>query len=364
MGYATLIVVFLVFVVGALVFLLKMKKSADEAVESAKEDGLITDDNALNPNTTITELPFKEIKDSMIYLGDDQYRMVIECSSINLSLKTPEEQEVVEMSFQGFLQTLKYPFAFYVQTREIDNSKIIENTYKDAAEIVRKFPFMLNYAENYMKSLNQMNEASGNTKSKKKYLIITYNDLRTMQDIDEDDKWDLAFDELETRARSAIYGLHEIGINAHVLNSAEIAEMVFRAYNKEDSSLIEGMTSGEMVSIMVDSEKHVSYLSKDEEIDILINKFFRSLETNVINDRRSTDAQIEAAHQTIDIINKVRDRMGSPYKRYSSSDRNGTLEEMMRDLNRKPVNREPSTLRKSELVHNKPSSNDDELFDL
>lgn len=39
-----------------------------------------------------------------------------------------------------------------------------------------------------------------------------------------------------------------------------------------------------------------------------------------------------AANQAIDIVNKLRDRCGGVYKRYPSSDRNGTYEEMLEDI--------------------------------
>lgn len=326
------IIVFLLIVAAGVGALLYLKTKTNKEVDKMKEDGTLPEEGNLNPNSTITELPFKEIKDSMIYLGDDQYRMVIECGSINLDLKTEEEQEVVELSFQRCLQGLNFPFAFYIQTREIDNRKILENTRKDAEETLKKFPFMAEYANNYLYELSNLNDASENSKIKKKYIIITFNDIKKMKDIAEEDKWDVAFDELETRCRSAIYGLHNIGISAHILNSNEIAEMIFRAYSKEERSLIEGMTSGEMTALMVDSEKHVAQLDKVEEMDIIINEFFRQLETSIINDKNSPEAFKMAANQAIDIVNKLRDRCGGVYKRYPSSDRNGTYEEMLEDI--------------------------------
>lgn len=326
------IIIFILFFVGAGGFLFYIKKKNENELKAMKSEGKILESSDISKDTTVSELPFESIKDSMIYLGDDQYRMVIECSSINLDLKTEEEQEVVEMSFQRFIQSLNFAFAFYIQTREIDNSIILENTRKDAIETCRRFPFMSEYANNYLYELSLLNENSGNSKLKKKYLIITFNDIKKMKNIEESDKWDIAFEELDTRCRSAIYGLRNVGIQAHVLNSNEIAEMIFRAYNKEGRSLIEGMTSGEMMSISVDSEKHATHLNKIEEMDIIINEFFRQLETTIINDSTSPAPFVEAAHQSIDIMNKMRDRVGGIYKQYPSSDRSGTYEEMLENL--------------------------------
>lgn len=366
------VIIIIVFVIvfgslGAVMFILSRKTK--KSIEEAKENGEIVDERDIDPNTTITELPFEEIKDSMIYLGDDEYRMVIECGSINLGLKTEEEQTVVEMSFQRCIQSLNFPFAFYVQTREIDNSKIIENTRRDAVETVRRFPFMENYANYYIGALNQMNETMSNTKLKKKYIIVTYNDLKKMKDIEENDKWDMAYDELETRCQSAIYALHNVGINAHIMDSNEIAEMIFRAYNKEGNALIEGMTSGEMTSLMVDSERHATQLDKIEEMDIIINEFFCQLETSIIHDKNTPEVFVKAAHQTIDIVNKMRDRVGGIYKTYPSSNRNGTLEEMLEDLDRIPTPpksqppRQPQSAFTQKPANNTPTPSSDDEFE-
>lgn len=78
------IIVFLLIVAAGVGALLYLKTKTNKEVDKMKEDGTLPEEGNLNPNSTITELPFKEIKDSMIYLGDDQYRMVIELSLIHI----------------------------------------------------------------------------------------------------------------------------------------------------------------------------------------------------------------------------------------------------------------------------------------
>ena len=85
-------------------------------------------------------LPFEDITNNMIVLGQHRYRAVLNCSSTNYQLKTAGEREQIEMSFQRFLNTITFPVTFFMQTKVIDNSKRMEDLKRDAERTVREFP--------------------------------------------------------------------------------------------------------------------------------------------------------------------------------------------------------------------------------
>ncbi len=329
--------VFILFFVGAGVFLFKLKSNVEKEVSS--DEGNKDVNNELAPTnfsskTTHSVLPFKDIRDSMIYLGQDEYRMIIECSSVNLDLKTAEEQEIVELQFQRFIQSLNGPFTFYIQTREINNDEIVSKTREDAIETIRKFPFMREYAEDYLYELNNLKNTLNNTKMKKKYVIISFNDTAKMKNLSDAEKWEIAFNELDTKARTVIYGLRNVGIEAQVLDSNGIAEVIFRAYNKNLASSIDGVLDGEMTSMVVDGKRHLATLDVSEEYDLAILEFFNQLELIVLQNENSPEVFKEAAKETIDIVNKLRDNVGGVYKRYSTSENEDYKEHLNRILNK------------------------------
>ena len=49
------------------------------------------------------QIQIKEVKDDILILPDNEYRTVIETSSINFELKSEEEQDVLIDTFQNFL---------------------------------------------------------------------------------------------------------------------------------------------------------------------------------------------------------------------------------------------------------------------
>ena len=64
-----------------------------------------------NPNSTQNTLQIAEIRDGIVIMNDGSCRSVIMVKSINFDLMSPQEQEAVEYSYQGFLNSLVFPDA-------------------------------------------------------------------------------------------------------------------------------------------------------------------------------------------------------------------------------------------------------------
>ncbi len=65
-------------------------------------------------------VPIKEVRDGIVILKSGSLRSVLMASSINLALKSGEEQEAVMSQFQNFLNSLEFPVQFFVESRKLD----------------------------------------------------------------------------------------------------------------------------------------------------------------------------------------------------------------------------------------------------
>ena len=79
------------------------------------------------------QIQIKEVKDDILTLPNNQYRMVIETSSINFELKSDEEQDVLIDSFQNFLNALPCELQILVRVRELDLDRYLEQISKSKA---------------------------------------------------------------------------------------------------------------------------------------------------------------------------------------------------------------------------------------
>jgi hypothetical protein len=66
-----------------------------------------------NPNSTQNTLQIAEIRDGIVIMNDGSYRSVVMVKSINFDLMSGSEQEAVEYSYQGFLNSLYFPIQIF-----------------------------------------------------------------------------------------------------------------------------------------------------------------------------------------------------------------------------------------------------------
>lgn len=215
-------------------------------------------------------LEFEEIVDSMIVRKNrQQYVMVIQCKGVNYDLLGSEEKIAVENGFIQFLNTLRFPVQLYVQTRslnlkdsidkyteKIDEIKeqiakldvqIKKEKANERLDLVRRMEFdrrrKMNILEYGMDITNYVGKMSQNRNvlQQNTYLIVAYYTAEFGGDIanySKEEVNNIAFSELYTRAQTAIRALASSGVTGRVITSEELAELLYIAYNRDDSELI------------------------------------------------------------------------------------------------------------------------------
>ena len=215
-------------------------------------------------------LDFDDIVDSMIVRKNrTQYVMVIQCKGINFDLLGEEEKIAVESGFTQFLNTLRFPVQLYIQSRSLNLRDSIEQyqekinkVHKDTItletqikkekangrlDLVRRLEFdkrrkenILEYGldvTNYVSRLSQ----NRNVLQQNTYVAVAYYTSEFGGEIanySREEVDNIAFSELYTRAQTLIRALASAGVTGRVINSEELAELLYIAYNRDDSELI------------------------------------------------------------------------------------------------------------------------------
>ncbi len=231
----------------------------------AKKTNLITRDGK-EIDSIYKFMEFDSITDNMIIRKNrEQFIMVIECKGINYDLLSNDEKSAVELGFISFLNTIRTPIQLYVQTRKLDMSNLL-NSYSrrtdamleevrkiDAQiqlakqngndELVKKLSFdrkrkmnIVEYSESIEEYTNKIND-SQYMLQQKTYIVVSYyaseiGETKKYSDIELND---LVFSELFTRTQTILNALTSSEITGKVLNSEELAELLYVAYNRESS---------------------------------------------------------------------------------------------------------------------------------
>lgn len=262
------------FCVMILVFVLVIMRSKEKKAEKerkAAEDGLTQVKKSqviYTPESIFDFMDFEKIEDNMIIQKKGKFLMVVECQGINYDLMSEMEKVSVEQGFISFLNTLRHPVQLYIQTRTINLERSIEGYKNKLKEIERKYNNLQIEYEKLLKSGNASKDEIDKTKyelvkqknlkeytadiirdierqslnknilSKKYYVIIPcYQSEIEAGDFDKTEVRNMAFSELYTRARAIINSLFACQVTGKILNSEELIELLYIAYNRDESDL-------------------------------------------------------------------------------------------------------------------------------
>lgn len=218
-------------------------------------------------------LPFLDIQDNMIILPNNNYRMVLECSSLNYSLKTEAERNQIDFSFQRFLNSISFPISFFLQTKTIDNRERLETLDKNIGETLKHYPAVRTYAKAFREEMRNINESIGNSHQKKRYIIVSYDDVSTLDSLSPEEQDVYARKAIFTRCNGLISGLNGVGIHAHVLNTAELIELIYSCYYRDDFSYAECIASKEPFALFVDGTGNkLEQLDKEGQLHLLFEE--------------------------------------------------------------------------------------------
>ncbi|MBP6879849.1 MAG: hypothetical protein KBF62_01355 [Candidatus Pacebacteria bacterium] len=212
----------------------------------------------MTPNSKATQefVPIKEIRDGVIILKDGGLRGVLMASSINLSLKSADEQEATLSQFQSFLNSLEFSVQIVIQSRKYDVKPYIlslEGLLKDQTE-----PLLKIQTREYIQYIRKLTEEI-NIMTKTFYVVVSYSPsvisnssvsgplsgFLSKNKGGQNEK-ELDFEEkrsqLEQRIGVVQQGLNRCGVRSQQLGSAEVVELFYKIFNPGDSSV--GMTAG------------------------------------------------------------------------------------------------------------------------
>jgi hypothetical protein len=210
---------------------------------------------AINAKSSQDFVPIKEVRNGVIVLKDGSLRSILITSSLNLSLKSYDEQIATISAFQSFINSLDFPAQICVQSRRLDirpylltlENRIMEQvepllkiqtreyidfirSFTDEVNIMTKtFYIVVPYTSTTINSNNQIIDTLLGGKGSKK------------QAKDTKEAMDLAsFEEkrsqLEQRIGIIMSGLSRMGIRAKELKTDQVVELFYKTFNPGDIS--------------------------------------------------------------------------------------------------------------------------------
>lgn len=192
-------------------------------------------------------VPVQEVRDGIVVLKDGTLATVILVSSINLSLKSYDEQRATLMQFQGFLNSLDFPIQIVIQSRRYDvrpyiitlQNRLLEQTepllqvqtreyiqfiqtFTDQVNIMRKNFFVV---IPYIPSIISQDKGVG-----KLFSFFNKTKVDAISDFEEERT------QLEERMSVVEQGLTRLGLRIAQLGTQEVIELLYKTFNPGETT--------------------------------------------------------------------------------------------------------------------------------
>lgn len=280
-----MLIVVMVALIGVLYYMSRPRKKKEEVLESSESEEEEEDEKkkqaktepfgkfhgVLNHESVLDFMEFDEIVDDMIVRkGGRQYIMVLQCNGVNYDLMSEQEKIGVEEGFVQFLNTLRFPIQLYVQSRTLNLRDII-TTYKNRvdslAQDIQKLDAKIVQvkAQGNKALLDRLNferrrkinvleygiditdyverlSANKNVLQQKTYVVVSYYSAEiggSLENYSKEEIYNMCFSELYTRCQNIASALATAQIQSNILDSEELAELLYVAYNRDEAELLQ-----------------------------------------------------------------------------------------------------------------------------
>lgn len=217
---------------------------------------------SVNPNSTQNTLQIAEIRDGIVIMNDGSFRSVVMAKSINFDLMSPQEQEAVEYSYQGFLNSLYFPIQIFMRSEKVDIGPYIEKLEKIRSEHDNMLLALL--MDDYVGYIDEL-AANTNIMDKHFYVVIpflpndhshtkiqkssTFKQSKGLLDgifgmfgntsthiVINEERLEEAKSELKNRVQAVLSGLMQCGVKALPLDTQELIELYYDTYNPDTAT--------------------------------------------------------------------------------------------------------------------------------
>lgn len=300
----------------------KNKRENDLALDTKpKEKEKTKSTIQYNKQSIFSFMNFDKIEDDMIITKKGtKYLMVIECQGINYDLMSGIEKNSIEQGFLQFLNTLKHPIQIYTQTRTVNlgssiskykdrlktienrlvskqmdyNSKVNSGKYteellaKERMEVIKERN-LYEYGKDIINNTERMN-LNKNILRRHYYIILSHMPEEINNpNIAKSEIRDIAFSELYTKCQSIIASLAVCEVHGKILNSNELAELLYMAYNRDDADIYQ-------LEKALNARYDELYVTAPDALDKRIKLLDQKIEEEAI--REANEKLQEAAEET------------------------------------------------------------------
>ena len=350
----SIIILFVLVVIFLCIYFKKRKEKSIEQKENEiklkesdkKEKKLLS--NVVQTKMYTTEsikdfMNFDEIKDNMILQNDGKRLiMVIQCNGVNYDLMSEIEKTSVEQGFSQFLNTISKPIQIHIQARKVNLEESIEN-YKTRLENIKvsfenikyeyekaqkkfepgnrklkdiKFEYLrkknlYEYTKDVIENTQRLS-LNQNILTTNYYVVIPHSPDNSENLFTKEELLEMGFTELYTEAQTILRTLLGCGVTGKILDSVELAELLYVAYNRDNSEIYD-------VKKAIKSGYDALYTTAPNVIDRRIEELDKIIEQKAFDLASDTIEKVTVRHRKEEELKQKEESMDDLIKELAKS---------------------------------------------
>ncbi len=173
------------------------------------------------------QIDIKGVKDGILLLPKNEYRLILKVSAVNFELKSEDEQDVLIDTYQSFLNSLSCGLQILVRVREMDVDKYISDVRaRLSGEKETVYRDQIKYYTDFVNRLAKNNRIL----ARHFYVVVPYNST-------EDADFEFVREQLYLNCDIVGKGLARLGMQSNSLTSLEVLDLFYSYYNPAQAKI-------------------------------------------------------------------------------------------------------------------------------
>ncbi len=174
-----------------------------------------------NKTSARNQIAIKGVRDGILMLPNNEYRAVLQVSSLNFELKSEDEQDAIIETYESFLNSVGSSLQILVRTREIDMDKYLEDlNVRRGGETEQVYRDQLKNYDEFIRSLIMTNKIL----TRHFYIVVPYNTTGKAD-------FELIQEQINLKLDIVAKGMMRIGMHTKELTSLEILDLFYSFYS-------------------------------------------------------------------------------------------------------------------------------------
>ncbi len=215
-------------------------------------------------------MKISEIRDDTLVLKNGGLRAILSVSSINLNLKSEEEQNAIIYSYQGFLNTLEFPIQVVIRSKKLDVDEYLDKLRAIGEKQTN--PLLQRQTYEYVEYIAKLVEYA-DIMQKEFFVVVPFDPYRSQKvSMIQKFLWNIQAKEgyeavkrrhdefeqlkkgLNQRVSTVRVGLENCGLKVNQLNTKELIELFYNIYNPTVARYEKGKQNDQL-NVQSDNEK-------------------------------------------------------------------------------------------------------------